>query len=471
MAQPLAKNTPPFCLFFFGSDGKYNAEQFARRCSYIKAELRAVNIQALIIATDSDTRYNSAMKKSLQLGICNRSSEFPEWFSSDCNFCTEVNCIPFQDTIHLGLKLRNRLLNKTLRFGKHKISLSHLIYLVDRFPKNLHNLTEGTIYVKDKQNFDPVLKICNYKVIDLLITHVKESRGTVLYLTLIQKILRPFLDCTLSHLQRIRYLWFSTFVLRIWRTFILKSKTLTLKNHFLSHYTYTCVEINAHALVLLMLYLKDNDLDHLFFPEYVGSQQCESIFRQFRSMTSTYFTKTNCSILEMQGRIFKTELLNVITQVKLKRFTFKRSNKQKTDYFGNKVPYNFNEKLPTKAEIIKEIELAKLEAIEYAETLGIKCDLSYSYPYEAATKNATNSKRAETVTSENAFEDYLNEDVLQLFGHLDLKSCVTEDEIDLKEIKENDKYVRVCNKNKTICGLLSQETPKLSNDRLRRVMQ
>lgn len=87
---------------------------------------------------------------------------------------------------------------------------------------------------------------------------------------------------------------------------------------------YACVEINAHAILFLMLYLKERNMDNLFYPDLLGSQQCEAIFRQIRSLSSTYSTVTNSSMLEIISKISKIELQNQISHFKLKNYNFPR---------------------------------------------------------------------------------------------------------------------------------------------------
>lgn len=137
MAQPLA-NVPPYCLLLFSSDCKFRAEDVINRWKFIASELAKVNITVLNFSSDSDPRYNSAMKKSTNLGSPSNLFANVEWFNSGLN--TKP---PFfiQDTIHIATKLRNMFLKtkpypKKLPFGKHYfIQVKHLEYLLEIFPK------------------------------------------------------------------------------------------------------------------------------------------------------------------------------------------------------------------------------------------------------------------------------------------------------------------------------------------------
>lgn len=109
MAQPIPGG-PPFCLLLFGSDNRYTSADVANRWKYIAQELEKLNIAVLTISSDSDPKYNSAMRKLSLLGYESNIFEGNEWFS-----CGENLNPPFyiQDMTHIGTKLRNFLLRTT----------------------------------------------------------------------------------------------------------------------------------------------------------------------------------------------------------------------------------------------------------------------------------------------------------------------------------------------------------------------
>lgn len=112
MAQPLAVGYPPFCLLLFGSNNKYNTMDVVKRWTHIKHELNKVGIEVLAISSDSDPRYNAAMRCLSKLAV-------PTTIFADTQFfqCQMFNGTAFiQDTEHIGTKFRNALLktNKNL---------------------------------------------------------------------------------------------------------------------------------------------------------------------------------------------------------------------------------------------------------------------------------------------------------------------------------------------------------------------
>lgn len=472
MAQPLSKLAPPFCVMVFGTNGKYKASEVQRRWSFITEELKKNGIEVISWAADSDPRFNCAMTRLLQLGTL--QPELPPWFNARFD---RGRFIPFQDVVHIGTKLRNRLLNHQLQFGTHIITVNHLQSLLRSVSKTEHNLSETTINPKDRQNFDSVLKICNEKCIQLLATNINKSEGTVFYLKIMDKILRAFLDRRLTPLERIRHLWVSTFLLRIWKEFVVSSPRLKIEKHFISTYCYACVEINAHSLVMYISYLKQFQLDHRFDAEFVSSQPCENMFRSIRSFTSTFSTITNCSLLGIIQRMSKIEMLNEISHISLKRFNFPRVGDTNKSYYpeidrNGCMPNERKGSLPSLDEIFAEIELAKIEALEYAESLGVRLTGNNNL----ACQFKTTEDKAGPFDPPNPPEiPETEKDRLKFYPEINLANY--EQKVDPDSIKEEDEHVKVFTLNKTfsitkhtLIWLLSKTTTKLSSDRLLRVM-
>lgn len=80
-----------------------------------------------------------------------------------------------QDTIHLGGKMRNRMLKPEiiLPMGKHRVSIQHLKSLVKDVQKSIHGLTQYDICPEDRMNFDSFRKITQDRVINSLEKYVK----------------------------------------------------------------------------------------------------------------------------------------------------------------------------------------------------------------------------------------------------------------------------------------------------------
>lgn len=477
MAQPVQKEIPAFNVLVYCSDGKYNAKHVLNRWKYIINELKKHGIQVGSFGSDCDPRCNAAMKQVIKLGVS--PPHFPSWFNASIS--GEAPLIPIQDLPHIGTKFRNYLVSHQMKFGAHVVSVKHLMKLIELVPKEKNKLSATIIKPTDRMNFETVLKVYNCETIDLLEKHVEGSEGTVMYLKVLDCILRCFLDLRLSPLERVRYIWFALFILRIWRKSVLDKRGSTLKKHFMTSYTYTCVEINAHSLVLFMMFLKKNNMDNVFSPEILGSQQCEAIFRQIRSFSSTFSTVTDASICDILQKMSKIQLLNDITHIKLRSYNFPRIGKPSRSYYpkvdrnGHDVEERIGMQLPTLPEIIEAIELAKLEAQDYAASLGVEvmgelaCEIKLRQFNEIAIPNSSRIT-ANADTDENA-------DMLEMFSDINLSAY--NQKIRLEDYDENGPYIKVQNtknqvfyvKKPVLIWLLSKSTSKLSSDRLQRVMR
>lgn len=467
MAQPIA-NVPAFCLIIFGSDNTYTTLNVIQRWKYIVNELKKVGINVLTISTDSDSKYNAAMRELSELG---KKSKY-KWLSSGENIQW-----PFfiQDSTHLGTKLRNLLLStiyiaRQLPFGNHFIRLSHLYELIAKLPKDKHQLTASTLSPVDRQNFKSVRRICDTNVTTLLRDHIKHSEGTVQYLQMIRDILDSLMDPKLSPLQRIRKIWYPLFLIRIWRKFIKSSKKYTCKDNFMSSNCYSCVELNAQAIVKCVLYLKQINKSEYFMPWLFDSQPCESIFRQFRSFTTTYSTVINAALKESINRISKIQFQNDIEYVTSSDFIYPRTKPA--------FPPQNQFTLPTHEQIFNEIEFCHKLAIVTATKHGLIKKMEkisvYSSDIQPFKPKSKTKLRAPNIAQQQA---KIN---LYEFKKKDLKN------IQLKNYARNILPDKITNtspyvviktntikqlvvKKTSLCWLLGKESIKMSNDRLVRV--
>ena len=69
------------------------------------------------------------------------------------------------------------------------------------------------------------------------------------------------------------------------------SQNYTFQNNFITQNAYLCIELNAHAIVCLLILMRDYPKkDGVYLPWLLGSQSCEKTFRLVLSMTSTFST-------------------------------------------------------------------------------------------------------------------------------------------------------------------------------------
>lgn len=468
MAQPVAENAKPFCLLAFGSDNRYTSKDISNSWEHIVQELANLGIEVLTIASDCDPKYSASMRDQSKLGTV--SSELGEWFSCDENAITFF----LQDYVHIGTKLRNFLLrtirNQTrLPFGKYFINWNHLKILLEKFTKDRHQLTATVLNPIDRQNFSSVLKMCHRRVTELLKEHVKESEGTVFYLQMMNDVIEAFMNVELTPLQRIRKIWFPLFVIRIWRNHI--QKNYSIKENFLTSYSYFCIEQNAHSLVLMLLHLKKRDRADLFLPHLNSSQPCESLFRQLRSFTPTYSTVTSCTIKSATSIISKIQYQYDVVNQTSEYFVYPQAGKHG---ISNKNPFYMNKILPTRDEIVDEILKCKRDAIRAAKRLGFTINRSDTYsckvpPYNSKVRAKTRKRMAKRTIDD---EDFSLPDI----QNIQLKNYAND--VMSEDITETSPYVEIKNdgndkrfvvKKTSLVWYLRKDCQKLSSDRLLRV--
>lgn len=468
MARPVG-NAPPFCLLIYCSNNAHSSIEVARRWIHIKNELEVLGISVLTISSDSDPRYNAAMKRNSLLGVECSAFIDADWFRLG------IVDPPFyiQDYAHILTKLRNLLLKtlinaKRLPFGNYFIDASHLIYLLKNISKGIHGLTHTMLNSVDRQNVNSAKSLCNSRVIIALIEYVKNSNGTVMFLKIMDNFYTPFTDITMLNLDRVRNVWYALFVVRSWREYVLSHPSLTLANHFMSSNCYNCLEINAHSLVSILVYLRESCQSDSFVPDRFDSQACEAFYRQIRSFTSTNSTVANCSMNEILHRIKRIQLLNDIGNDSTSAFLYPRNTSCMTDNHRN-----FD--LPTKEEMIEAIKESRAAAL----TDCIKFGLIERNTYNGACdvhpffhQSSRNRPKLYSIPSLIGHEIWSR--ALSYIKTVTLKNYANQ--FDGENVAPDSPYVEIPNdkmrivvKKTSLCWLLRSDHIKLSSDRLQRV--
>lgn len=462
MTQPLAINVPAFCLLAYGTDKRYNTTDVSNQWKHISQELASLGIKDLTMSSDSDPKYNGAMRYHSKLGMPSDFIRFA-WFSSAACANGPFN---IQDPEHIATKFRNFILRTTynrrkLPFGQNNfIELKHIYFIMDNFGKDRHGLTQSVLNPLDKQNFKSVERMCSEKVTNLL-NLFPRCRATMHFLETIRDVIAAFRNQTLTPIERVQKMWYRIFLLRLWRRYISRNKIYTLEKNFLTMYAYSCVELNGHSLIQIILYLKMINRPELFLPQYFGSQQCENIFRQVRSMVSA-----NCSTKEALSRLRKIEIQNQIIYSECTNFNFPRyESKNKTGC----VIFP----LPSLEEIVAIIDQCAEDAIEVAQSLNLitendradkellSCKINpYSPPQNIEEKPKSNLKLQRLKLSD--------------FDGMTLKNFAASKEVvdesgPYVELRFDNNTKRTVVRKSTFVWLLRKDKQRLSSDRLRRV--
>lgn len=161
-------------------------------------------------------------------------------------------------------------------------------------------------------NFDAINKMCDPKVLELL-NNIDNANATKQLLLITRYVLDSYIDKSISIELRVYYIWYATFFLRLWRAWLKKQDSFTLSKNWLTLNTYTCIELNAHAILLILELCRKDNCPELFLPWLFSSQPCEKFFRQTRAMSSTYSTVTNFDMLDLLNRNARIQCLNNIS--------------------------------------------------------------------------------------------------------------------------------------------------------------
>lgn len=477
MAQPIG-SAAPFCLLIFGSNNKYTSNNVSNRWKYVTNELTKLGVRVITVSSDSDPKFNTAMRTNSKLGCLSQ-----ELLCSDIFKCGHEISEPFytQDVAHILTKLRNLLFKTTrnseiFRFGaKYFITIDHLRTLIEKFRKDEHCLSQSCLDSNDRQNVDSALRICSENVIDMIRMHVPGSEATVLFLQIMADSFASYMAPDLTVVDRIEKMWHAVFLTRIWRYFVLNHPNLTLKDNFMSSNCYSCLEQNAHSLVQIILFLREHNLPELFIPSLFNSQPCEQFYRKLRSFTPTFSTVVSCSVKQLLSRVSKIHLLNEISHIEPGLDGFIYPDKTKT---SNCFKLKYPNELPTKNIIFQAIEKSKSAALQAAIKVGLiknstkekkmSCVCHILPPkMKKPTKKNDIRDAANIHDTNNLLLSRLNANLkLKNFAHL-FPNGPLEDTSSYVDIPGYKKRF-ICKKT-SYCWLLRKESPKLSSDRLLRV--
>lgn len=312
-------------------------------------------INVVGISSDGDGRLLSTMKTWTSFDLSTSTI--------GANFLNQKLYV-VQDTIHIGTKLRNRILNSSilLHIGNKTVSTINLKALLKTVAKEVHGLVKSDILPEDKQNYASLEKIMDDRVLNAMKTHVADSEGTIMYLTLCKLITSTFIGTNLKPIERIYKIWYAVYFLRCWRKWIKTNANYSLNENFISDNAYTCVEINAHNLIKIVIKLRSNEQEHLFLPQHFASQPCEHIFRTMRSMGTINYTKINFSLNELLHMVARVEIMNN-TICTCKEIEFPRITKE----MSSSIKHTF----PTDHEILQAMKSALSSVLEKAAQFGI----------------------------------------------------------------------------------------------------
>ncbi|XP_021709428.1 uncharacterized protein LOC110679341 [Aedes aegypti] len=393
MAIPLSKEAAPYVIYHACSNNKFSYNDVLNRWNYTESLLKSHGITVLANASDGDTRLMKAMRIRAGFDRPCTPSPWGPWFRVDWFSKTPINV---QDMTHTINKLRNRMLNGDMTIGKYKIKKEHLKQLIENHSKDKHGLCMSDINLKDKMKFDSTEKLMKLDL-EYFMTHVPNSKGTVLFIDLMRRMYRSFDKTEHPFLERIEDIWTSLFIVRGWRNFC-KQKYNNLAECITPN-AYHCLELDAHALILFICICRDNEVPEQCIIDYLSSQPCEKLFRELRSLSSTHQTVVNFSIKELTEKLKRIYMTRCIMYENRDRISY--------PYIDAKQHNQSSLVLPSNDDIIRKIEKCKTNAEQNLLEVGIEkamIDLNDSVCNHAIVP------RIEFVGIEESFEEEVEEE-------------------------------------------------------------
>ena len=311
-------------LGYIGTNNCFTATEVLKCWKHIYWEYQKQNITVISFGGDGDSWILRAMENSYQFKInANDKQQFDLSPSSLLKELPNTKQWPWfwlqrtgpvihvQDHVHVAVKLKAQFLKPSiiLPLGDFFAGSHHLKMILNTFTKDQHGIRHKDIEHKNNQNFEAVWRITAQRVLNLLKKN-PNVKGTIYYL----KSLRYFFDACLnkmfSLLEQIFKACYVIFFFRFWHGWLLKHKKHTIRSNFITYSAHACIELNGHSLILLLLILRDiiPNGNQYFLPWLLGSQACEKTFRAAQSMTSTFSTIINFSMLEFLHRLHRLQI-------------------------------------------------------------------------------------------------------------------------------------------------------------------
>ena len=163
---------------------------------------------------------------------------------------------------------------------------------------------------------------------------------------------------------------------RYWHYWLLNNSNYNLTDNFITSNAYCCIELNAHALIILLMNLRDSNLSSKdkFYPCLLGSQPCEKAFRAMRSMSGIFSTIINFSMLGFLRKLHRMHIqLKLEGEMKKSGIITPRASKHsQTD--ARMIPTVTD---ITNERILEKVKQAKVEAQNAMQKLGIAESLKH----------------------------------------------------------------------------------------------
>lgn len=407
--RSLHPNGKVYPVLIYGTNGGEKAETIVVRNKYIFGQAKSRDLLAVGYASDG----LSPQLRSMQMvsGIPNLDSNCPEihkwWFCADW----KPDYLNIQDPQHIGTKMYRALVSRIMPVGEGVACQGVLLDMIKSSDRGSCGLSIADIEVKnkDQMDFSIVKKVSSARVIDNLTN--EEEIATKLYLKLIHHIIRAYIDADTEAEKRVEHALIVMFFCRMWKDDLQmeideKKKCRnkrqsdfkpTIKDNFITSNVHTSIEINAHNLVLFLVYCRDSGHPEYFLVYLFNSQQNEHFFRFLRSCTSIKITQIVANLATCLQKSKRMRVLeDIFTNIDPTEFNMTSRINTKLD------KVNVPSKLPTDQEIN---EIAK-NAWKIAQEMFLEVGVEWNGPPPKINiSKLSSSKTSKKSNGNNCEED------------------------------------------------------------------
>lgn len=222
------------------------------------------------------------------------------------------------DSVHVAVRFFWKLMQRDLLIGNMRASKTIIGDVFRTVGKATIGIDPSVLTsTKDAMNYLRVEKLCDPEITKFFTK--TQHKATKMFLKVGYYLKRAFIDPETEPNDRVKCAWYVVFFLRLWRLSTSLNKEATLENDFVTSSVYLCVEINAHNLIKFLIKCREIKMPELFLVNIASSQECELMFRSFRSMTTTNYTQINFTIFEMLFKMRRMMKIAEISCVEMKK--------------------------------------------------------------------------------------------------------------------------------------------------------
>ena len=175
-----------------------------------------------------------------------------------------------------------------------------------------------------------------------------------------------------------------------------------------------CLELNAHAIILILITLRDSNNDESYLPWLLGSQCCEKMFRLARSMTSTFSIMINFGMLGLLRRLHRLQIQSHLqAESCASGIIYPQLHKHKRKS-GKNVRILHSLKEISNTPICEAVKIANDKAKEAVKKLGMEIlnlDVNEVYSKEAPDSDDDDSEHLDQPSEDSNLIEHVVKDV------------------------------------------------------------